>query len=107
MARRRGWRGAIAIRPVGREDEKFRRGSAPPLDILTKSLLHQRSSYPTVRRLKTEAETMLIMKEYTAMGFKWRILRDRGPAWYYLERDGVIIAESGNYRELLALGWYC
>lgn len=49
---------------------------------------------------------MLVCKEYRAAGFLWRLLRDRGRAWYYLERDGRLIAESGDRRALLKLGWY-
>lgn len=49
---------------------------------------------------------MLIVKEYSAVGFQWRLLRERNHNWFYLERDGQIIAESGNRAELLALGWY-
>jgi len=49
---------------------------------------------------------MLICKEYEAMGCQWRLLRDRRRAWYFLERDGIVIAESGDRRELLSQGWY-
>ena len=49
---------------------------------------------------------MLICKEYEACGFKWRLLRHRFRGWYYLERDGVVIAESGDRKALLAQGWH-
>ena len=49
---------------------------------------------------------MLICKEYEACGFSWRLLRERQSAWYYLERDGVVIAQSGDRRSLLLQGWY-
>ena len=49
---------------------------------------------------------MLIIKEYSAMGFKWRLLLDRKCHWFYLERDGKIISEGTNRTELLKLGWY-
>lgn len=49
---------------------------------------------------------MLIIKEYRAMGFSWRLLRHRARAWYVLERDGINIAESGDRAALLAQGWY-
>jgi len=49
---------------------------------------------------------MLIVKEYEAVGCKWRLLRERSSAWYYLERDGQVIAEGGDRRALLTQGWY-
>ena len=49
---------------------------------------------------------MLICKEYRAVGFNWRLLRNRRCAWYYLERDGKIVAEGGDRRALLSQGWY-
>jgi hypothetical protein len=49
---------------------------------------------------------MLICKEYTAAGFSWRLLRDRIRCWYYLERDGVVVAESDDRKALLRQGWY-
>lgn len=49
---------------------------------------------------------MLIVKEYQAVGFSWRLLRHQYRAWYYLERDGAIIAEGGDRRALLTSGWY-
>lgn len=48
---------------------------------------------------------MLMCKEWRALGFNWRLLRDRKRAWYYLERDNRLIAE-GNRSDLLAIGWY-
>lgn len=48
----------------------------------------------------------LIFKEWFAIGFNWRILRERNKMWYYLERDGKIIAEGMDTVELLEIGWY-
>ena len=48
----------------------------------------------------------LICKEWRAIGFSWRLLRRRWRAWYLLERDGQVIAESGDRRALLEQGWY-
>ncbi len=50
---------------------------------------------------------MLICKRWRAIGFDWRLLRDRYRVWYYLERDGKITAEGGDPRALLSQGWYC
>lgn len=49
---------------------------------------------------------MLICKAWCAVNHSWRLLRERQSAWYYLERDGLVIAESGDRRALLAQGWY-
>lgn len=49
---------------------------------------------------------MLIIKEWRAVGFDWRLLCSRRGAWYFLERDGVTIAESGDRRALLSQGWF-
>ena len=49
---------------------------------------------------------MLVIKEYAALGYNWRLLRHRMRAWYYLERDGLIVAEGSDRRALLAQGWY-
>lgn len=49
---------------------------------------------------------MIICKEYRAVGSSWRLLRHRLRAWYYLEQDGRLIAESGDRRALLRQGWY-
>jgi hypothetical protein len=49
---------------------------------------------------------LLIVKEYRAVGFAWRLLRERQSNWFYLERDGHVIAEGGDRKALLAQGWY-
>jgi hypothetical protein len=49
---------------------------------------------------------MLICKEWQAVGSKWRLLRAQYSAWYYLERDGAVTAESGDRRVLLSQGWF-
>lgn len=45
---------------------------------------------------------MLIIREFRILGFSWRVLRERNCAWYYLERDGEVIAE-GNRDEIRKL----
>ena len=45
---------------------------------------------------------MLIIREFKVLGFSWRVLRERNRAWYYLERDGQIIAE-GNRDHIRAM----
>lgn len=49
---------------------------------------------------------MLICKEWDAVGSTWRLLRHRQRVWYFLERNGRIIAESGDRWLLLSQGWY-
>lgn len=49
---------------------------------------------------------MLICKQWEALGFNWRLLRHRRSAWYYLEKDGQIIAENGDRSVLLSMGWW-
>jgi hypothetical protein len=48
----------------------------------------------------------LIMKEWQAVGFTWRLLRSRRCPWFYLERDGRVIAEGSDRKNLLSQGWY-
>jgi hypothetical protein len=48
----------------------------------------------------------IIWKEWKAMTFSWRLLRSRRNSWFYLERDGKLIAEGKEPKELLSMGWY-
>jgi hypothetical protein len=59
-----------------------------------------------LRFSRQEIADGIIMKEWLAIGFKWRVLRHRFRGWYYLERDGIVIEEGGDYRKLLTNGWY-
>ena len=49
---------------------------------------------------------MIEIKAWSAMTYKWRLLRDRYRAWYWLERDGCLVAEGGDRAALLSQGWY-
>ena len=49
---------------------------------------------------------MLEMKQWQAIGFNWKVVRAQYSSWYYLFRNDILIQESGNYQELLKLGWY-
>lgn len=48
----------------------------------------------------------MIIKEWTACGFAWRLVREQYKIWYYLERDGVMVAEGQDRKALLQKGWY-
>ncbi len=49
---------------------------------------------------------MLEMKKWRTIGFDWLVLRHEYNSWYYLFRNGLLVKESGNYQELLRIGWY-
>ena len=49
---------------------------------------------------------MLIIREWDAMGEHWCLARHLQRDWFYLIRNGRVIEEGGNKKELLEHGWY-
>jgi hypothetical protein len=48
----------------------------------------------------------LIIKEWEAVGFKWRIERYRYGSWFYLFRNDRMVEEAPDKTVLLEHGWY-